>query len=124
MPSPTQSTGFGFEAEAEAFLQARGYRVVARNWRGGGGEVDRIAWDGEVLCFVEVRSRRGADHGRPAETVGKKKQQKVVRAALAFLCQEAKGRWPMVRFDVVAIVALEGRFELFQNAFDAGSGAY
>lgn len=124
MPSPTQNTGFGFESDAELYLVAQGYQIVARNWRGGGGEVDRIGWDGEILCFIEVRSRAKDQHGRPVETVGKKKQGRVVRAALTYLCQMHPGRWPMIRFDVVGIVAAEGRVELIKDAFDAGGAAY
>src|SRR5205823_1728864 len=78
MPSPSQRWGAAHEEMAEARLVREGYRIVERNWRGGGGEVDRIAWSGEVLCFVEVRARSTASFGSPAETVDHTKQRKVV----------------------------------------------
>ena len=122
MPSPTQQWGFGLESEAAQFLQRRGYRIVARNVRSGGGEIDVVAWDGRILCFVEVRARRSDRFGDPALTVSMPKQRRIVRAAMAYLSR-ARGSWPMVRFDVVSIVAPSDgprRFTLIQNAFDAG----
>lgn len=123
MPSPSQRWGAAREALAEETLARGGYAIVARNWRGGGGEVDRIAWDGEILCFVEVRARSSRACGLPAETVDRKKQGKLVRAAMAFVVAENLRPWPMIRFDVVSIVdSGEGEPEvwLIKNAFDAG----
>ena len=120
MPSPTQRWGLLLERETELYLVRLGYRIVGRNFRGGGGELDIIAWDGPVLCFVEVRGRRTAAHGEPALTVTRAKRRKLIRAAQAYLVRWP--RWPMVRFDVVGVVApSQGprRFRLFRNAFDA-----
>lgn len=121
VPSPTQSFGATQEALAERALSDAGYVIVDRNWRGGGGEIDRVAWDGDTLCFVEVRARSRVDFGRPAETVDRRKQRKVIRAARAYLMGFVV--WPMVRFDVVSVVVAEDgerEVELVQNAFDAG----
>ncbi len=120
MPSPTQRWGLRLEHEAALFLTARGYRIVTRNFRGGGAEIDLIAWDGDVLCFVEVRARRSERYGDPAETVVWSKQRHLVRAAQSYL--QRWRRWPMVRFDVVSVIApVDGvrRFSLIQNAFEA-----
>ncbi|MBK8013734.1 MAG: YraN family protein [Deltaproteobacteria bacterium] len=129
--SPTQERGAVSEEIAEKALIAEGYRIVARNWRGGGGEIDRIAWDEEVLCFVEVRARSVATFGGPAETVDGKKQRKIVRAAAAYLTRFSSASMPAVRFDVVAILgavpasgpslASSGSLTIFRNAFDASS---
>lgn len=111
------------EEVAERRLTAQGYHIVERNWRGGGAEVDRIAWDEEVLCFIEVRARRRTDCGRPEATVGRGKQRHLVRAAMAYLMQFSPGALPMVRFDVVSVLEREGEgpeVTLFKNAFDAG----
>lgn len=121
MPSPSQRFGAAKEALAERVLSTAGYTVVDRNWRGGGGEIDRIAWDGDTLCFVEVRARGRIDFGTPAETVDRRKQRRIVRAARAYLMAFAV--WPMVRFDVVSVVVAdegEDEIELVKNAFDAG----
>lgn len=121
MPSPSQAQGALQEAVAERVLARAGYEIVDRNWRGGGGEIDRVAWDGEILCFVEVRARSRLDFGLPAETVDRRKQRKLIRAACAYLMRF--DAWPMVRFDVVSVVIGQDRdsdVELVKNAFDAG----
>lgn len=123
VPSPTQRRGARHEQLAEQVLVARGYRVIERNWRGGGGEVDRVAWSEGLLCFVEVRSRVGGAGGTPEETVGRTKRMRLIRAAAAYLTRFPPGDLPMVRFDVVAVVIDpdSGRPEVrvIENAFDA-----
>ncbi|QAA77333.1 MAG: hypothetical protein BIP78_1567 [Candidatus Bipolaricaulis sibiricus] len=92
----------GQEAEDIAcrHLQAKGMRVVARNWRWRGGEVDIIARDGPTLVFVEVRFRADETHGAPEETVTPAKRDRLWRTALAFL--RGVDEIP-VRFDVVSV---------------------
>jgi putative endonuclease len=51
------------ERFAERSLSEKGWEVVARKWHGGGGEVDLVALDGDILVFVEVKTRRGAGYG-------------------------------------------------------------
>jgi putative endonuclease len=109
------------EAAAAALLEKAGYRIVARNHRCRRGEVDLIAEQGELLVFVEVRTRETLAFGAPEETVGYKKQQRVVLAAQDFL---ARWRGPArgVRFDVVSVLDSPGGPKLthYPNAFDAG----
>ena len=121
MPSPSQEVGAAQEVLAERVLSRAGYQIVERNWRGGGAEIDRVAWEGDVLCFVEVRARSRVDFGSPAQSVDHRKQRKLIRAASAYLMRFPV--WPMVRFDVVSVVLGpdgEGDVELVKNAFDAG----
>lgn len=123
MPSPSQRWGYEQESLAERLLTGRGYVIIERNWRGAGAEVDRIAWQEETLCFIEVRARRGVHSGRPEETVGPSKQRHLVRAAMAYLTRFSSLHPPMVRFDVVSVVlGPDGVHEvrLIENAFDAG----
>ena len=117
MPSPTQNTGAGGEARAETALVKLGYLIVERNWLARGGEIDRIAWDGDVLVFVEIRTRQEDDHGYPEDTVTLKKQRRVARAAAQFLMGFSPGKVPAVRFDVVAVSC--GRVAVFRDAFEA-----
>lgn len=120
MPSEKQVRGFGEEAAAEALLVERGYRVVGRNVRVGRYEIDRVAWDGSVLCFIEVRFRRSHRYGRAEETVGSVKRARILRAAAAYARARFR-RWPVVRFDVVAVTG-EGdsrEVRLIRGAFDA-----
>ncbi len=73
---------------AAAYLESRGYRVLARNLRTPEGELDIVARKGEVLALVEVRARRGGAAGSAAESIGPRKRQRLLRAAAAYL-QEA-----------------------------------
>jgi putative endonuclease len=122
VPSPTQERGADHEALAERVLAGRGFVIIERNWRGGGGEVDRVAWDGDILCFIEVRSRADETAGAPEETVGVAKRRKIIRAAKAFLLRFPPERIPMVRFDVIGVVGAPGaedaRVTVIENAFD------
>ncbi len=94
---------------AARFLEARGYRIVARNVRAARVEIDLIARRGPTLVFVEVKSRRatGPDglggHGRAAEAVDDRKQARLRRGALAWMGEHAsiRRRSRRVRFDVV-----------------------
>jgi putative endonuclease len=108
------------EKAAEDLLAARGYRIVARKHRCPRGEVDLVAEQGDLLVFVEVRTRATAAFGAPEETIGAAKQQRLVRAARDFL---ARWRGPVrgARFDVVAVVDQPGgpRLTHFPGAFDA-----
>lgn len=110
----------GEQAAADS-LRKSGYRIVARNHRCRRGEVDLIAERGELLVFVEVRTRATAAFGAPEETVDSRKQRRVIAAARDFL---ARWRGPErgVRFDVIAVVdgAAGPQLTHLENAFDAG----
>lgn len=116
----------GCEGEelAARWLVERGFRLVERNFRFAGAEVDLIAWDGGELVFVEVKLRRGRTHGGGAEAVTAAKQRRIARAAAGFMARHGCPSSPC-RFDVVAIdsdPANEGgpRVVHLRNAF-AGS---
>jgi len=112
----------GREAEgaAAAWLEGRGFRVLARNHATRTGEVDLICEEGGTLCFVEVRSRGSEERGSPAETITAEKARRVARAAEDWADRNGALEREM-RFDVVAVTLLEGRpsFEHFRAAFDA-----
>jgi putative endonuclease len=125
MPSPSQRWGAARESLAEAALREEGFVILERNWRGGGGEIDRIAWDGTILCFVEVRARSTDEFGLPSETVDFRKKRKILRAASAYLARFSARDLPAARFDVVSIVDRgQGRREvaIIRDAFRPGLG--
>ncbi len=100
----------------------RNYRV-ARGPNARGGEIDLIARDRDgTLVFMEVRSRRSADYGNAAATVGHSKQRRLVFAAQHYLLAHhpKSTQQPPCRFDVLAITGSE--LTWIQGAFDA-SGA-
>jgi len=81
----------GAEGEkiAARHLAAKGYRIVARNYRFHRNEIDIIAFDGEALCFIEVKTRASLGKGHPAESVTRSKQKEIARAAAGYLASIA-----------------------------------
>ncbi len=109
------------EDAAARLLEEKGMEIVARNHRCRFGEVDLVADDGEVLAFVEVRTRSSALFGGPAVSVDVRKQRRFVLAARDFLARR-RGPERAIRFDVVAVVdGPDGPTLLhLPAAFDAG----
>ncbi|MFN7988704.1 MAG: YraN family protein [Thermoanaerobaculia bacterium] len=116
---PTTPKGRAGEEEAARFLEARGVSVLARNVRAGGGEIDLVAAEGRVVVFVEVKWRRDASRGAPAEAVTPGKRRKLLSAARAWLAENPAAGSRDVRFDVVAIEGETGRTDWIRGAFDA-----
>ncbi|HZR07838.1 MAG TPA: YraN family protein [Myxococcales bacterium] len=110
------------EDAAVELLRAGGYRIVARNHRCPRGEIDVIAEKDDLLVFVEVRTRATSAFGGPEETVGARKQRRVIAAARDYLAQR-RGRAKAARFDVIAIVDGPQGPSLthIENAFDASA---
>ena len=111
-----KATGEAGEAAAVAFLETRhGYRVVDVNVRPGAradrlpGELDIVAWDGDALCFVEVKTRTqstNAPDESPAEAVTPAKQAQIVRLATCYALQNGlmhDDAGVALRFDIVAV---------------------
>jgi putative endonuclease len=110
------------EARAAAHLRRRGYRIVARNVRAGGVEIDLIARRGRMVVFVEVKTRRSQRTGRPEEAVDARKRERLVRGATAWL-HAHPARTRRARFDVIVCeVDPEARWRVrhLPAAFDAG----
>lgn len=94
------------EAQAAAYLQARGYRLLARNWRCRTGELDLVAEDGDTIVFVEVRTRSVASMGRYGtayESVNYRKRHKVRETGAYYVHAHRLYEKP-VRFDAVAVL--------------------
>jgi putative endonuclease len=101
-------------------LERRGYVILARRYRRGGGEIDIVARDGGTTVFVEVKARDGREFGAGAEAVTAWKRRRIVQAATDYVMRNI-GHECACRFDVVAIdlTAGEPRVEVIPNAFDA-----
>jgi putative endonuclease len=108
-----RSKGLQGEAAAAQLLARHGYRIVGRNVRLPGGEIDLIAVDGKVLVFVEVKRRDGAAYGRALAAVDGRKRA-TLRAVAADYAQVVAPN-AQIRFDVVAIDG--NRLALHRNAF-------
>jgi|SRR5579871_3766717 len=113
----SREAGAAAERRAADFLVERGYRIIARNYSCRLGEIDIIAEDGRVLCFVEVRMRRVDRFGTAQETITPQKLQKIVRAAHHYLVTKGMESREC-RFDVVTIQGDE-QPKLAKDAFQA-----
>lgn len=109
------------EAAARAYLERKGFRILAVNWRCAEGELDIVARDGETICFVEVRTKSPGDHGDPLDTITGPKQRQVIRVATRYLQRYNLEDAP-VRFDAIGLTAhgrsytithIPGAFEAF-----------
>ncbi len=109
------------ETLAAEHLKARGYKLLAQNYRYRRGEIDLIAKQDNRIVFVEVKTRRNLRYGLPQYAVTLQKQRQISKIALAYLQSQNLMDAPC-RFDVIA-VHLSPQFELLkleqiENAFD------
>jgi putative endonuclease len=95
--------GIRSEQLAADFLQARGLEILARNFRCNAGELDLVCLDREVLAVIEVRQRGCQEFGGALQSVGWRKQRKIIRATRYLLQRQADWQTRAVRFDVVAV---------------------
>lgn len=102
MPDQRRIFGDNAEALAARYLEAKGMRMLARQFRTRYGEIDLIAEDGGEIIFVEVKARKGNDFGYPEESVTQSKLLKIMRCAEMYLQQQRWNERPH-RVDVVAI---------------------
>lgn len=108
------------EDEAYFYLRAQGYTVVARNWRTPRrrGELDLIAWEGDVLCFIEVKTRTRKTFVPAEAAVDREKQHELISMARAYLRNQPLGT--LYRFDIVSVYLAPGQkpdLALFKDAF-------
>ena len=104
------------EAEARAYLEGRGVKVLEMNYRRPTGEIDIIARQGKTVLFVEVKRRSSLRYGRPAEAVDRAKQGHILRTAMLYLQEKGISDAPL-RFDVIEV--LPDSIRHIENAFDA-----
>lgn len=110
-----KQTGDTAEALAASHLAQHGLRVLERNWRVRGGEIDLICMDHATLVFVEVRLRRNSNFGGAAASITPSKQRRIILAARHYL---AGKRECDCRFDVVLLDALHmEQLEWIRHAF-------
>ena len=97
-----KSVGDTFEERAALWLQESGLRLLTRNFRCRGGEIDIVALDGECLVFLEVRRRSNPRFAGAAASVDRRKQRRILRAAQLYLQHHPQWSDRPCRFDVVA----------------------
>jgi putative endonuclease len=120
-PEARKAQGDAAEDRVCRHLEGAGFAIVERNFRTKGGEIDIVARKGDVLVFVEVRSREDADFGTPEESVTPAKRRRIVAAARQYLSKVPPSTWREARFDVIAIEGSGATAVLrhYPAAFDA-----
>lgn len=116
--SKHNETGVKGEQIAEKFLLEKGYEVLHRNWCSGKKEVDLIAEKGDVVVFVEVKTRTTTGFGFPEDAVDYRKQAFLKEAATAFL--DEFPAYKKLQFDIVSIHLASDRIKEivhFEDAF-------
>ncbi|HEX4439113.1 MAG TPA: YraN family protein [Thermoanaerobaculia bacterium] len=127
-PRGSRGAGWDWERAAERALVAAGYRILERNFvspHAGRSEIDLVAEENGILCFVEVKGRRSVAFGSPAEAITAEKQRRIIRAARAWLARSKKTPGRDCRFDVVCVskgAGLEPAIEIIRDAFRLPDG--
>jgi putative endonuclease len=114
-------TGERGEVDAFFYLRRQGYVVVARRYRSAlrPGDIDLIAWDGDTLCFLEVKTRSSREVASAESSVNEHKRGTLRRLARIYL--RTLTPEPPTRFDILAVYPSQKNapeFELFRGAFD------
>lgn len=118
MPQPTKlQTGNHGEDLAAAYLLAKGYTILERNWRYQKAELDIIAQHGNTTVFVEVKTRRGLAYGYPEEGVTPAKQKHLSRGANAYVMEKDINN--DLRFDIISIILNKGELPQINHIEDA-----
>ncbi|MDR1396888.1 MAG: YraN family protein [Desulfarculales bacterium] len=107
------------ENAAGLFLQEAGFKIVRRNLRLAGGELDLVAWDGPILVFVEVKAGKSRNVADSLSAIDQPKRKRLLSAAQAFLAKERINAH--CRFDAV-VVDMSGEkaiCHLWRDAFRA-----
>jgi putative endonuclease len=102
------------EQQAAAFLESRGLRILARNWRCRMGEIDLVAADAGTVVFAEVRARASRAFGGAAESIDRAKRRKLIAAASLFL--STRNPEAPCRFDALLLDG-DGAIEWIRDAF-------
>ena len=116
------------EQVAERSLKEKGCKIIGRRVRvGARDEIDLLVRDGQVLVFVEVKTRRNEAFGRPVDAVDQAKRRHLSRAAIRYLTRLKPGERPdYFRFDVVEVIGEPGaaapEVRHLENVFTLGSG--
>jgi len=91
------------EAKAAEYLKKNGYLIVEMNYRRKTGEIDIIAYEGDMLCFIEVKTRSRLDFGFPCEAVDFRKKARLLRTADYYIAENRLSE-SQCRMDIIEIV--------------------
>ncbi|TLD40394.1 MAG: protein of unknown function UPF0102 [Candidatus Jettenia ecosi] len=118
--SHAQAIGTQGEHKAVKFLKKNGYKILQRNYRWKGGEIDIICYDRGTIVFVEVKTRHSDTYGPPELSVTEAKKRQILKVARHYIT-EKRIEGIDLRFDVVSVfhtpVQKYPAITLFKNAF-------
>jgi putative endonuclease len=105
------ATGLEGETAGFFYLRRKGYTVVARRWSSGlqRGDVDLIAWQNELLCFIEVKTRTAHDLVAAEVAVDSNKRNTLRKLARAYMRQLPGSQMPAARFDILSVYLVPGQ---------------
>lgn len=98
--------GYWGEEQAARYLEAKGYGIMARNWRLGHRDIDIVAHKGGTVVFVEVKARRDNRYMEPEQAVDARKIRSLSAAAAAFM--QSHGLDADARFDIITVTGTPG----------------
>jgi putative endonuclease len=119
LKSVKSQSGREGEKEAARYLEKKGYEIVKRNFRTSGVEIDLIAITDDILCFIEVKTRKSSHFGFPEEFVDHRKMERIIRGASVF-GNKKEYRHLKIRFDVISVLYRGKTFQInhLENAFE------
>ncbi len=116
----TRDKGKEWESHVIGYLNARGYELWERNFKGSKGEIDLIVNKGSLIAFVEVKSRSSEKYGHPYEAIGRNKRQALIATANEYLYKrDLLNDWD-IRYDIASIIAPKNKpmkLEYIEDAF-------
>lgn len=105
------------EKAACLFLEKSGYRIIKRNYRKRYGEIDIIAQKGDILAFVEVKTRKSIEYGLACEAVTKEKKQKILKTAQTYICENNINL--NYSFDIIEVYHSAGKIQKIEHLENA-----
>ena len=119
-----KSLGNFGESLARQYLSKLGYKILEENFRHNFGEIDLIAQDGKIICFVEVKTRISNTQGQPIEAITPWKVRKLTQMATFYLKYKFHTLEILSRFDVISIVQEKDQAPKIQHLKNAFEAAY
>lgn len=111
-------TGRTGEDTAILELKKKGYKLLEKNYRSHFGEIDIIAEDGDIIAFIEIKTRRSDSYGEPGLSITKQKKERMYKTSLAYLIRNGMTS-RRCRFDVVLIIRYRNKddIQVVKDAF-------
>lgn len=118
MKTSRQKTGALGEQLALQYLQQHGYTITDKNWRGKSGEIDLVAFRGEIIVFVEVRSRRSESTAIIFDSLDLRKQANMESVVYEYLSEKQMDQSALWRIDMIAIALRHNAPPLLEHVED------